>query len=51
MAAAAARLDQQPYPAPSGLIDGGVSYWGAILVMRRSDLLPALPRRRRHRRR
>ncbi len=43
MAAAAARLDQQPYAAPSGLIDGGVSYWGAILVMRRSDLLPALP--------
>ena len=25
------------------LIDGGLVYWGAILVMRRSDLIPALP--------
>jgi pimeloyl-ACP methyl ester carboxylesterase len=42
-AAATARLDQQPYTGPGGVIDGGVSAWGAIMVMRRSELIPALP--------
>ena len=43
LAAAAARLDQQPYPAPPLLIDGGFVHFGAWRVMSRSDLIPALP--------
>ena len=41
LAAAAARLDQQPYPAPPLLIDGGFVHFGAWRVMFRSDLIPA----------
>jgi pimeloyl-ACP methyl ester carboxylesterase len=43
LAAAAARLDQHPHIGGLGVIDGGVAAWGAIFVMRRSDLLQALP--------
>ena len=45
LAAAAARLDQQPYPAPPRLIDGGFVHFGAWRVMSRSELIPALPPR------
>ena len=43
LAAAAAHLDQQPYPAPPLLIDGGFLHFGAWRVMSRSDLIPVLP--------
>jgi pimeloyl-ACP methyl ester carboxylesterase len=43
LAAAAARLDHEPYPVPPLLIDGGVLHFGTWRVMYFADIIPTIP--------